>query len=113
MFLEWENNSRKLQIISVKFQNSAINDVKQISLSHLFRARMSAVMKMMIATMKYKLAINFLPIFLFFIIWFFALKNSCYVKLRLSLEKATYSLVHVSVFCVDSHGKFSLRSYFT
>ena len=34
MFLEWENNSRKLQIISgklqnsVKFQNNAINDVK-------------------------------------------------------------------------------------
>ena len=41
MFLEWENNSGKLQIISEKFQNSgkfqnnAINDVKQISLSHL------------------------------------------------------------------------------
>ena len=40
MFLEWENNSRKLQIISGKFQNSgefqnnAINDVKQISLNH-------------------------------------------------------------------------------
>ena len=40
MFLEWENNSEKLQIISWKFQNSgkfqnnAINDVKQISLSH-------------------------------------------------------------------------------
>ena len=39
MFLEWENNSGKLQIISGKFQNSekfqnnAINDVKQISLS--------------------------------------------------------------------------------
>ena len=40
MFLEWENNSGKLQIISGKFQNSdkfqnnAINNVKQISLSH-------------------------------------------------------------------------------
>ena len=40
MFLEWENNSGKLQIISGKFQNTAkfqnnsINDVKQISLSH-------------------------------------------------------------------------------
>ena len=40
MFLEWENNSGKLQIISGKFQNSAefqnnvINDVKQISLNH-------------------------------------------------------------------------------
>ena len=40
MFLEWENNSQKLQIISGKFQNSgefqnnAINDVKQVSLSH-------------------------------------------------------------------------------
>ena len=33
MFLEWENNSEKLQIISGKFQNNAIN-VKQISLSH-------------------------------------------------------------------------------
>ena len=32
MFLEWENNSGKLQI-SGKFQNNAIN-VKQISLSH-------------------------------------------------------------------------------
>ena len=30
MFLEWENNSGKLQIISGKFQNNAINDVKQI-----------------------------------------------------------------------------------
>ena len=34
MFLEWENNSGKLQIISGTFQNNAINDVKQISLSH-------------------------------------------------------------------------------
>ena len=39
MFLEWENNSGKLQITrkfqnSGKFQNNAINDVKQISLSH-------------------------------------------------------------------------------
>ena len=34
MFLEWENKSGKLQIISGKFQNNAINDVKQISLSH-------------------------------------------------------------------------------
>ena len=40
MFLEWENNSGKLQITSGKFQNSrkfqnnAINDIKQISLSH-------------------------------------------------------------------------------
>ena len=33
MFLEWENNSGKLQIISGKFQNNTINDVKQISLS--------------------------------------------------------------------------------
>ena len=37
MFLEWESNSGKLQIINRKFQNSgkfqnnAINDVKQIS----------------------------------------------------------------------------------
>ena len=40
MFLEWEN-SGKLQIIrgkfqnSGKFQNNAINDVKQISLNHM------------------------------------------------------------------------------
>ena len=33
-FLEWESNNRELQIISGKFQNNAINDVKQISLSH-------------------------------------------------------------------------------
>ena len=31
MFLEWENNCGKLQIISGKFQNT-IKDVKQISL---------------------------------------------------------------------------------
>ena len=43
MFLEWENNSGKLQIISGKFQNigkfqnSAINDVKQILLSHIIK----------------------------------------------------------------------------
>ena len=44
MLLEWENNSRKLQIISRKlqitngkFQNNAINDVKQISLSHMIK----------------------------------------------------------------------------
>ena len=40
MFLGRENNSGKLQVISGKFQNSrkfqnnAINDVKQISLNH-------------------------------------------------------------------------------
>ena len=40
MFLEWENNSRTLQTISGKFQNSrkfqnnAISNVKQISVSH-------------------------------------------------------------------------------
>ena len=45
MFLEWENNSGKLKIISGKFQNSgefqnnAINDVKQISLSHVIIAK--------------------------------------------------------------------------
>ena len=43
MFLEWENNSGKLQIVSGKFQNhgkfqnNAINDVKQISLSHVIK----------------------------------------------------------------------------
>ena len=46
MFLEWENNSGKLQIISGKFQNSdkfqnnAINNVKQISLSHVIITEM-------------------------------------------------------------------------
>ena len=38
MFLECENNSEKLQIISGKFQNNgklnAINEVKQISVRH-------------------------------------------------------------------------------
>ena len=38
MFLEWENNSRKLQIISGKFQKYAINYVKEISLSHVIIA---------------------------------------------------------------------------
>ena len=38
MFLEWENNSGKLQIISGKFQNNAINDVTQISLSHVINS---------------------------------------------------------------------------
>ena len=38
MFLESENNSWKLQIISGKFQNNAINNVKQISLSHVIRS---------------------------------------------------------------------------
>ena len=44
MFLEWENNSGKFQIISgkfqnrEKFQNNAINNVKQISLSHVINA---------------------------------------------------------------------------
>ena len=43
MFLERENNSGKLQIISGefqnngKFQNNAINNVKQISLSHMIK----------------------------------------------------------------------------
>ena len=37
MFLEWESNSGKLQIISGKFQNNAINDVKQISLTHVIK----------------------------------------------------------------------------
>ena len=37
MFLEWENNSGKFQIISGKFENNAINDVKQISISHVIR----------------------------------------------------------------------------
>ena len=49
MFLEWENNNRKLQIISGKFQNNgtfqnnAINDVKQFSLSHVIIKLMVSV----------------------------------------------------------------------
>ena len=45
MFLEWENNSGKLQMISGKlqksgkFENNVINDVKQISLSHVIKIR--------------------------------------------------------------------------
>ena len=45
MFLESEKNSGKLQIISGKFQssgkfqNNAINDVKQISLSNVITGR--------------------------------------------------------------------------
>ena len=39
MFIEWENNSGKLQIISRKFQNNAIDDVKQISLNHVINAK--------------------------------------------------------------------------
>ena len=38
MFLKWQNNSGKLQIISGKFRNNAINDVKQISLSHVIQS---------------------------------------------------------------------------
>ena len=51
MFLEWENNSGKLQIISGKFQNrgkfedNAINDVKQISLSHVVRQWISRLLE--------------------------------------------------------------------
>ena len=33
MFLKWESNTGKSQIISGKFQSNAINDVKQILLS--------------------------------------------------------------------------------
>ena len=43
MFLEWENNSGKLQIISGKFQNNAINDVKQISLSHVINDKINYI----------------------------------------------------------------------
>ena len=43
MFLEWENNSGKLQIISGKFQNNAANDVKQISLSHVIKESKSTL----------------------------------------------------------------------
>ena len=41
MFLEGENYSGKLQIISGKFQNNAINEVKQISLSHVISSEIS------------------------------------------------------------------------
>ena len=39
MFLEWKNDSGKLQMISGKFQDNAINDVEQISLSHVIILR--------------------------------------------------------------------------
>ena len=45
MSLEWENNSGKLQIISGKFQNNAINNVKQISLNHAIIATKRDVQK--------------------------------------------------------------------
>ena len=51
MFLEWENNSRELQINSRKFeksrkfQNKTINNVKQISLSHVIIAVKEILMK--------------------------------------------------------------------
>ena len=38
MFLELVNTSGKLQICG-KFQNNAINDVKQISLSHVIKTK--------------------------------------------------------------------------
>ena len=37
MFLECENNSVKLQIISGKLHNNAINDFQQISLNHVVK----------------------------------------------------------------------------
>ena len=43
MFLEWENNSGKLQIISGKFQNNANNDVKQISPSHVTKGEIKGI----------------------------------------------------------------------
>ena len=48
MFLEWENNSGKLQIISGIFQNNAINDVKQISLSHVIMYLISLVTRLLV-----------------------------------------------------------------
>ena len=41
MLLERENNDGKLQIIGGKFQNNAINNVKQISLSHVISIQKS------------------------------------------------------------------------
>ena len=37
MFSEWENNRGKLQIIIEKFQNNAVNHLKQIELSHVIK----------------------------------------------------------------------------
>ena len=45
MFLEWENNSGKLQIISGKFQNNAINDIKQIPLSHVINPWINLILE--------------------------------------------------------------------
>ena len=47
MFLEWENNSGKLQI-SGAFQNNAINDVKQISLRHVIIYLVSLVTRLLV-----------------------------------------------------------------
>ena len=45
MVLESENRSRKLQIISGKLQNKAINDVKQISQSHVMPVLHDPILK--------------------------------------------------------------------
>ena len=50
MFLEWENNSAKLQIISGKFQNNAINDIKQISLSLVIKQKWHGIFVLLYAT---------------------------------------------------------------
>ena len=42
---EWENNSGKLQIVSGKFQNNAINEVKQIPLSYVIIVKNSVTFK--------------------------------------------------------------------
>ena len=52
MFLKWENNTGKLQIISGKFQSNAINDAKQISLSHVVRILNKFDMYLCIAVLK-------------------------------------------------------------
>ena len=48
MFLEWENNGGKLQIISGKFQNNAIiNDVKQIYLAYFEKKNSNTVVHLL------------------------------------------------------------------
>ena len=78
MFLEWENISGKLKIISGKFQNNAINHVKHISLSH--------VISNLIATFLL-IGINSIAIYSPYKTFWRILIISCYKELPDSLTK--------------------------
>ena len=62
----------------------------------------SAVMKTIISTINYNWAKIFLQNFLFFVIWFSALKSCYYEKVNLLYGKTTY-------FLVTAHQYFSLQ----